>query len=192
MLLTRRAALLAAGQGLLGAALVARLYQLQILESDRYTLLAEENRINLRLLAPVRGRILDRFGVTLADNGRSYCVVVVPEQAGDLDAMLRALSSVIQLDDAEQRRVIREARRKHSFVPVVVRTNLSWREVAHIEAAVPELPGVSIEEGLARNYPYGALAAHVLGYVAAVSDKDLTGDPLLELPDFRIGKSGVE
>jgi penicillin-binding protein 2 len=192
MLLTRRAVLLAAGQGVLGAALVARLYQLQILESDRYTLLAEENRINLRLLAPVRGRILDRFGVSLADNRRNYCVVVVPEQAGDLDATLRALSSVIELDDAEQRRVVREARRKHSFVPVVVRANLSWREVAHIEAAVPELPGVSIEEGLARNYPYGAMTAHILGYVAAVSEKDLTGDPLLELPDFRIGRSGVE
>ena len=87
--LTRRAALLAAGQGVLGAALVARLYQLQILDSDRYTVLAEENRINLRLLAPLRGRILDRFGVTLADNRRNYRVVVVPEQAGDLDATLR-------------------------------------------------------------------------------------------------------
>ncbi len=191
-LLTRRAALLAAGQGVLGAALVARLYQLQILESDRYAVLAEENRINLRLLAPVRGRILDRFGVTLADNRRNFRVVVVPEQAGDLAATLRALSSVVELGEAEQRSVLREARRKHSFVPVVVRDNLSWQEVARIEVAVPELPGVSIEEGLVRNYPYGAIAAHVLGYVAAVSEKDLTGDPLLELPDFRIGKSGVE
>ena len=191
-LLTRRAALLAAGQGMLGAALVARLYQLQILESDRYTVLAEENRINLRLLAPVRGRILDRFGVRLADNRRNYRVVVVPEQAGDLEATLRALGGVIELGEADQRRVLREAQRKHSFVPVVVRANLSWQEVARIEVAIPELPGVSIEEGLVRNYPYGAMIAHVLGYVAAVSEKDLTGDPLLELPDFRIGKSGIE
>src|SRR3954469_16874649 len=191
-LLTRRAALLAAGQGVLGAALVARLYQLQILESDRYTLLSEENRINLRLLPPVRGRILDRFGVSLADNRSHYRVVVVPEQAGDLDATLRALGGVIELGEAEQRRVLREARRKHGFVPVVVRANLSWQEVARIEVAIPELPGVSIEEGLVRNYPHGAIAAHVLGYVAAVSENDLTGDPLLELPDFRIGKSGVE
>ncbi len=191
-LLTRRTALLAAGQGVLGAALVARLYQLQILESDRYAVLAEENRINLRLLAPVRGRILDRFGVTLADNRRNFRVIVVPEQAGDLAATLRALASVVEFNEGEQRAVLREARRKHSFVPVVARDNLSWQEVARIEVAVPELPGVSIEEGLVRNYPYGALAAHVLGYVAAVSEKDLTGDPLLELPDFRIGKSGVE
>src|SRR4051794_22654830 len=189
---TRRAALLAAGQGLLGAALVARLYQLQILESGHYAVLAEENRINLRLLAPVRGRILDRFGASLADYRRNYRVVVVPEQAGDLEATLRSLGELIELDDADRGRVLREARRKHDFVPVVVRANLSWQEVARIEVAIPELPGVAIEEGLLRNYPYGALTAHVLGYVAAVSEKDLTGDPLLELPDFRIGKSGIE
>ena len=191
-LLSRRAALLAAGQGVLGAALVARLYQLQILESDRYAVLAEENRVSLQLLAPVRGRILDRFGVRLADNRRNYRVVVVPEQAGDLGETLRALGGVIDLGETEQRRILREASRKHSFVSVVVRANLSWQEVAHIEVAIPELPGVSIEEGLVRNYPHGAMTAHVLGYVAAVSDKDQTGDPLLELPDFRIGRSGVE
>ena len=66
----------------------ARLYQLQILEKDRYTVLADENRINLRLLAPPRGRILDRFGVALADNRQNYRVVVVPEQAGDIEATL--------------------------------------------------------------------------------------------------------
>ena len=64
--------------------------------------------------------------------------------------------------------------------------------MARIEVAVPELAGVAIDEGLVRHYPYGATAAHVLGYVAAVSEKELTGDPLLELPDFRIGKSGIE
>ena len=140
----------------------------------------------------MRGRILDRFGVALADNRRNYRVVVVPEQAGDLEATLRRAG---RRDRARRGRPAPRAargRRKHSFVPVVVRANLSWQEVARIEVAIPELPGVSIEQGLVRNYPYGATAAHVLGYVAAVSEKELTGDPLLELPDFRIGKSGVE
>ena len=77
-------------------------------------------------------------------------------------------------------------------MPLVVRANLSWEEMARIEVAVPELAGVAIDQGLIRHYPYGPTAAHVLGYVAAVSEKELTGDPLLELPDFRIGKSGIE
>jgi penicillin-binding protein 2 len=191
-LVTRRAALLAGGQALLGAALVGRMYQLQVLEKDRYRVMADENRINLRLVAPPRGRILDRFGVPLAENQPNYRVVVVAEQAGDLEATLAALGTLIEIGDAERRRVLREARRKHSFVPLVVRANLNWEEMARIEVAIPELPGIAVEQGLSRHYPYGGTAAHVLGYVAAVSEKELTGDPLLELPDFRIGKSGVE
>jgi penicillin-binding protein 2 len=191
-LLTRRAALLAGGQTVVAAILAGRMYQLQILDKDRYSLLADENRINLRLLAPPRGRILDRSGIAIADNRQNYQVVIVPEQTDDLEATLAALGTLIEISDADRRRVLRDARRKHSFVPLMVRANLGWNEVAKIEVAVPELAGVAIEQGMIRNYPYGPIAAHVLGYVAAVAEKDLTGDPLLELPDFRIGKSGVE
>lgn len=188
----RRAAILAGGQTLLVAALSARLYQLQIVDSDRYKVLANENRINLRLMAPPRGRILDRFGAALADNRQNYHLVIVAEQVGDIDATLATLAALIEVGEADRHRVIREMRRKHSFVPVVVRANLSWDEMARIEVAIPELPGVSIEQGLSRYYPFGATAAHAVGYVAAVTEQELTGDPLLELPDFRIGKSGVE
>jgi penicillin-binding protein 2 len=191
-LLSRRAAVIAGGQALLGAALVGRLYQLQILQQDRYTVLADENRINLRLLVPPRGRIFDRFNVALADNRQNYRVVLVPEQASDIPATLDALATLIEITDLDRRRVLRDVRRRHPFIPVEIRGNLTWQEMARIEVAVPELPGVSIEQGLTRSYPFADAAAHVLGYVAAVSDKELTGDPLLELPDFRIGKSGIE
>ncbi|MBV9860089.1 MAG: penicillin-binding protein 2 [Alphaproteobacteria bacterium] len=191
-LLTRRAVLLGGGQVLLVTALAGRLYQLQIVDKDRYAVLADENRINLRLLAPPRGRILDRFGVVLAGNHLNYRAVIVPEQVRDLEATLAALGTVIEVGEADRRRVLRDARRKHSFVPLAVRGNLSWAEVARVEVAAPELPGVSVEQGLTRYYPFGTATAHVLGYVAAVSEKELTGEPLLELPDFRIGKSGVE
>jgi len=191
-LLTRRAALLAGAQAVLGGALAGRMYQLQILDRDKYALMAEENRINLRLLAPPRGKILDRFGVALADNRPNYRVVVVPEQAGNLEATVAAIGKLIEVAEADHHRILRDAQRKHTFVPLVVRANLTWEEMARIEVAMPELPGVSIEQGLIRDYPYGTGASHMLGYVAAVSEKELTGDPLLELPDFRIGKSGVE
>ncbi|HYU11804.1 MAG TPA: penicillin-binding protein 2 [Stellaceae bacterium] len=191
-LLTRRAALLAGSQALLGVTLAGRMYQLQIVDKDRYTVMADENRINLRLLTPPRGRIFDRFGVALADNRPNYRVVVVPEQAGNLEATLAALGGLIEITEADQRRVMRDANRKHALVPLVVRSNLSWEEMARIEVAIPELAGVSVEQGLIRSYPYGSTASHALGYVAAVSEKELTGDPLLELPDFRIGKNGVE
>src|SRR5215472_17251651 len=191
-ILTRRAAILAGGQAILLAALAGRMYQLQILESDRYTVLADENRINLQLLAPQRGRILDRFGMPLADNHQNYRLVIVPEQAGDIPATLDALGGMIEIGEAERHRILREIRRKHPFVPIVIRANLSWDEMARGEVAIPELPGVAIEEGLTRSYPFGETASHAVGYVAAVTEAELNGDPLLELPDFRSGKSGIE
>ncbi|HTZ77200.1 MAG TPA: penicillin-binding protein 2 [Stellaceae bacterium] len=191
-LLTRRAAIIGGAKvGLLGA-LAGRLYYLQVMQADRYAMLADENRINLRLLAPPRGLITDRFGVAMASNRQNYRVVLVAEQAGDIDSTLDAVGALITLSETDRRRVLREIRRKHSFVPVVVRENLSWDEMARIEVNAPELPGVSIEQGLTRHYPFGEMASHVVGYVAAVSEKELTGDPLLELPDFRIGKNGAE
>ena len=191
-LLTRRAAILGASQAILFTALAQRMYQLQIVESDRYLVLADENRINLQLLAPARGRILDRFGAALAGNRQNYRVVVIAEQAGDITTTLDALAQLIEIGEGDRRRVLREIRRKHPFVPIAVRSNLSWDEMARIEVAIPELPGVAIEQGLTRSYPLGETAAHAIGYVAAVSEAELNGDPLLELPDFRIGKSGIE
>jgi penicillin-binding protein 2 len=191
-LLTRRAAILGAGQAILIGALAERMYQLQVVEKDRYALLADENRINLQLLPPQRGRILDRFGAALADNHQNYRLVVIAEQAGDIAATLEALAGLIEIGEGDRRRVFRDIKRKHPFVPVVVRGNLNWDEMARIEVAIPELPGVAIEQGLARSYSLGETAAHAIGYVAAVSEAELNGDPLLELPDFRVGKSGIE
>jgi penicillin-binding protein 2 len=192
-LLTRRAILVAGGQlGLLGT-LVARLYYLQVVQSDRYVMQADENRINIRLLAPPRGRILDRFGVPLAANKPTFRAVLVAEQAGDIPATLDAVATLIPLTDADRRRVLRDVKSKLSFVPVVLREDLSWDEMARVEVNTLELPGVSIEQALTRYYPFGEEISHTVGYVAAVSEEDLSNDdPLLELPDFRIGKSGIE
>lgn len=191
-LFTRRVALLGAGKGVLIGALVGRMYYLQIIEADRYRTLAEENRINLRLLPPPRGRIMDRFGTPLAVNQQNFRVLLISEQTQDEQATLNALSTIIPLTDYDRQRIARDIRRKRSFVPVTVRENLTWDEMAAIQVNAPDLPGIVIDEGLARYYPHGADVAHVLGYVAVVSEKDLTGDPLLELPGFRIGKEGIE
>jgi penicillin-binding protein 2 len=189
---TRRSLLLGGGQALLLGSLAARMYYLQILESDRYSMLAEDNRINLRLLPPPRGRIVDRFGTQLAGNRQTYRLVLVREQSPDLAATLQALIEIIDLSAAERARILREMERKRGFVPVTVRDNLSWEQVSRIEINAPDLPGVNIDVGQTRFYPYGNAMAQVLGYVAAVAESELTGEPLLELPGFRIGKIGVE
>ena len=191
-LISRRMFMLAAGNGVLISALAGRLYYLQVLESERYSTLADENRINLRLLPPPRGRIVDRLGRPLAVNRQDYRVFLIAEQASDVEATLDALGSLVEISDAERNRVLKELGRKRKFVPVTVRDGLDWEAVAKIEVNAPDLPGISIDEGQSRHYPHGEIGAHLLGYVAAVSEKELTGDPLLEIPDFRIGKGGIE
>ncbi len=189
---SRRTAMLAGGKALLLSALVGRMYYLQVIEADRYRTLADENRINFRLLAPPRGRIVDRFGVPIADNQQNYRVVLIPEQTEDVEETLLRLGRIIPIRKGEKKHIMREIRRKRSFVPVTLRENLNWEDVARIEVNTPDLPGVMIDVGQSRFYPFATETAHVLGYVAAVSEGETKGDPLLELPGFRIGKSGIE
>ncbi|GAA4252941.1 penicillin-binding protein 2 [Azospirillum formosense] len=191
-LLTRRAAVLG-GLKLAGlSALVGRLYYLQVVESARFTMLAEENRISLRLVAPSRGTIVDRFGAPLAVNQQNYRVVVVSERTRNIQDTLDKISKIVPLTDGDRRRVMRELHRKRRFVPVTVRENLTWEQVATIEMNTPDLPGVAIEVGEIRHYPEAEATAHILGYVGAVSEAELNGDPVLSLPGFRIGKAGME
>ena len=190
--LTRRALVLGGLKTALLGVLGTRLYILQVQENERYRVLAEENRINMRLLAPSRGQIVDRFGVPLAVNRQNFRVVMVEEQAGDVAATLDRLSRIVPLSEAERARVLRDAERTRAFVPITVRDNLTWGQVTRLDVHGPELPGLSIEVGELRDYPFAEATGHVLGYVGAVAEQDLTGDPVLTLPGFRIGKTGLE
>ena len=191
---SRRALVLGGVQVGLFGALLARLYRLQIEESSSYRLLAESNRVNQRLLVPPRGRILDRAGRPIATNVPTYRVRLVPEQADGVRGTLLRLASLIAMPPARIDEVIAQARVTRSFLPLTVREDLSWDEVAGIAVHAPDLPGVLLDQGLLRDYPDGAALAHVLGYLGPVTKEELEADsdPLLQLPDFRIGKSGVE
>lgn len=191
-LLTRRALVLGGVNLALASTLVGRLYQLQVVDSDRYRMLAEDNRINYQLLAPPRGRLLDRFGAPVAVNRQTYRVVLIPEQAGSVEETLDALDRIIRIEPYERERILREVKRKMAFLPITVRDNLTWSEVSRVEVNAPTLPGIMVDVGQSRFYPYGPIAAHLVGYVAAVSESDLSDDPLLTLPGFRVGKNGVE
>ena len=176
------------------AALIGRLYYLQIVERDRYTMLAEDNRISLRLLAPPRGLITDRFGVPLAVNEQNFSAIIVSERAGDVHQILEQVGRLIPLTEADERRIQRDIQRSRSFAPITIKENLTWDQVSAIEVNLPDLPGVSIDVGQVRSYPFGEALSHVLGYVGAAAEKDVevSNDPLLTLPGFKVGKGGME
>ncbi|MBR1945999.1 MAG: penicillin-binding protein 2 [Alphaproteobacteria bacterium] len=192
--LTRRAAMLAGGQLFLSSVLLSRMYYLQVLEADRYKTLAEENRISTRLVAPPRGLIFDRFGQPMAQNNQNFRVLVISEQTeGNLNATLEALNKILPLTDGEIQRIRKDVRRSRDFTPVTIRENLTWEQMAAIQLNAPDLPGIIIDEGLSRFYPFKEASAHLLGYVGAVSEEEIaSGNPLLKLPGFRVGKSGIE
>jgi penicillin-binding protein 2 len=189
---TRRAVLLGGGQALLFSALVGRMYYLQVLQTDQYRLLAEENRVNLHLLPPLRGKIVDRFGMPLAVNNPNYRVVVVPEQTANMRGTLQTLARMLPLSAEEIERLVRDRTRQRAFLPITVKANLDWNMVSRIEVNLPDLPGASIEVDQSRSYPFGGATSHVLGYVGTPSESEVGDDPLLQLPGFRIGKNGLE
>jgi penicillin-binding protein 2 len=181
--------------------LAGRLYQLQIENGELYRDQAEDNRINQRLLAPLRGRILDRFGVALAGNRRNYRVLIVPEQTrGGVAVTLDALANVIPIDERTRAKVLKDAAANRSFVPLVVAENLSWEDFARLNLDLPYLPGVQPEVGDTRDYPFTEELSHVLGYVAplspdekvAMAETEAVDDPLSDVPGLRVGKRGIE
>ncbi|MEL7180619.1 MAG: penicillin-binding protein 2 [Pseudomonadota bacterium] len=195
-MISRRALVMGGVQlGVIGA-LGWRLQSMQVEQADQFRLLAEENRINIRLLPPSRGLIFDRNGFAVAANEQNYRVVMVREDAGDVGEVLAKLTEIVDIDPSDLSRAMEEMQRRSPFVPVTIADRLSWEDVAQINLNTPALPGIQAEVGLSRVYPWGADLAHVVGYVGPVSDFDLSRiddpDPLLQIPKFQIGKTGAE
>ena len=194
--ITRRSLFMGGCMAATMAVLAGRMRFLGVEEADQFQLLAEENRVNVQLIPPARGLILDRNGKLIAGNEQNYRVVITKEGAGDVEAVLNRLSHLITMTANDMARVLRDVERNSSFVPIPVKERLSWEEMSRVALNAPALPGVTPEVGLSRAYPRDTDFAHVVGYVGPVSEKDLEGlenpDPLLRIPKFQIGKIGVE
>jgi len=174
--------------GLLGA----RLYQVQVNEGARYTTLANENRISARMVAPPRGRILDRYGTVIGGNITNWRAIMMVEQSNNIAGTLDTFANLLSLSDWERSRIERELHRRRKYIPILLREFLSWDEMALIEVNAPDLPGIVVDSGTTRHYPFGQKLAHVVGYVAPPNEADVADDPLLALPGLRIGRSGME
>jgi penicillin-binding protein 2 len=194
--LTRRGLLIGGLQVGFAGVLAWRMQNLQVDQADQYRLLADENRINVRLIPPARGEIYDRNGVILAKNEPSYRITILPEDAGDIDMVLRKLGYLVYLSPDDIKRIKAEAKRSAPFLPVTVLNRVSWDDISRVAVNSPALPGIATEVGLSRQYPLEKNFAHVVGYVGPVSERDLQRsedpDPLLRIPRFQIGKVGVE
>ena len=191
---SRRSFVLGGAQLSIGALLATRMAYLSIFENERYALQAESNRVNLSLIPPRRGWIIDHMGQPLALNRTVFRVDIIPDRVKDVPATLDTLTQILNLTLDERDRIARDVEKGAGFQPVQVAENLDWERYAAISIRAPDLPGVQPAQGFARYYPEGAAVGHLLGYVGAASAKDYekTKDPLYVTPGFKIGKEAIE
>jgi penicillin-binding protein 2 len=189
--MTRRGLLLGGLATVTVGALVSRLYYLQFMKADQYKVLAEGNRVKLQILPPPRGLMLDRNGVTIAGRRQNFRLLLEPEQARKVHEVLERLQKIVPLSENKLKEVRRQLRGR-SGPTQLLKEYLTWDEVAAIEFHTPDLPGIVVDVGEMRDYPLSDKAAHLLGYVGAVSQADNPDTPLLKQPGFRIGKGGLE
>jgi len=177
------------------ALLLGRLYWLQVVESDRYRDLSENNRLRLRTVRAPRGLILDRKGRAIAETQGSFDLVCSPVDVKDLEAEIGLLGEIVEFDadDNEVRDKIRRAMRSNPYSGITVARDLRFEQVSVIEFNRENLPGFSVLVEAKRSYPYGTAFAHVLGYVGEVSQEELdqSEDDSLEMGDL-VGKYGLE
>jgi penicillin-binding protein 2 len=189
---TRRALVVAGAQTLLLGGLAARLRQVQVQEGGRYTTMAEDNRVTARMIAPGRGRILDRFGNVLAGSLINWRALLVIEQTIDVRESLDNFSAIAPLTDTERARIERDLHHGKSFIPILIKEFLTRDQMTKIEVNAPDLPGILVDVGTNRTYNHPYDLAHILGYVAPPNENDMNGDPLMALPGVKVGRAGVE
>ena len=193
-LLSRRTFLLGLGKGVLFSTIFFRLAYLQLFKSDQYKVLAEKNRISLRLIPPLRGNILDRNDNVLALNKNSYNVLIEGNKSrSEIEETVEKISRIIYLNDTDINKIYNTfSTKKKSDLPIVIKKNLKWNELSSLNVNLINLPNVFIEKGIRREYPFENIAAHVIGYMADPKKSDIKANPILQMMKTDIGRSGIE
>ncbi len=187
----RRSFILGLGKGILLTGLLGRLIHLQIFSRDYYRTLADRNRIQMRLIAPPRGQIVDNVGKILAINQNVYRCLITPDSNANIESEVSILQSLLRLSDTEAKELQKQLEQQ-SKIASIVKERLTWEEMASLQLKLPDLPGLIIEKAQIRQYIQPDILCHVVGYVAQASQKDLDEHHIEPIPGLRIGKSGLE
>ncbi|NBC36319.1 penicillin-binding protein 2 [Novosphingobium sp. FSY-8] len=190
----RRSILVGSIQGGIGVLLAARMTYIAVAENQHYVTMAESNRVNLSLIPPRRGWILDRNGQPLASNRADFRVDIIPDKLTDKDTAVATLADVLGLSDIDRQDLNDRLEKASGFQPVEVAAHLEWEKFAALSVRMPDMPGVVPQRSFSRFYPTGPCVGHLIGYVGAANAKDYENEknPLLVTPGFKIGKDGLE
>lgn len=170
--------------------LVTAFFRVQVVSSERYALESEDNRLREVSLPAPRGLIVDRHGTVLAENVPGYSVSMVASSLDSLVAMVDRLAPILSLTPEEERRIFEQYQQRPTE-PALVRRDASFAVVSALEERRPWNPGLVIRSDPKRRYPFGALTAHVVGYVGEVTEAELRAGEYDRGGDL-VGRSGLE
>ncbi len=192
----RRSIIIGVSQLILVGFLIKQMRQIQLNETEKYRLLAEENRIDIQIIPPLRGLIFDNDGTLLAKNKENYRIRIVRDKNSNLSKVIDDFSKIINIRDERKIQILKKLQEQRSKSSTIIADNVNWYEFKKVVANLPSLPGIIPEVELQRYYTQSEILAHLLGYVGSISSKDIkrisNDDPILQIEDFKIGKVGIE
>ncbi len=170
---------------------VIRLFHLQIIKGEVYNKLSEQNRVRIIKIPAPRGIIYDRNGIPLVENIPSFSVSLSPEYTQNID--IKILSEILNIPEEEIANKIKK-KPESIYIPIRIKENLTFKEVAMLEARKSEIPGLIIEIEIKRHYVYKEATAHLIGYLGKITEEHIKNNPSFrELPSyFKVGQAGLE
>ncbi|MGB1360702.1 MAG: penicillin-binding protein 2 [Alphaproteobacteria bacterium] len=176
-------------------ALASRLYYLQHLNSNKYKTLSDRNRFKVNIIPSNRGAITDETGAEISNAKQVFRVQILKHDMKSFLSSLENLKQYIKITPEQEEKIIKKAKRTRKYTYILIKEHISWKDMSRIQVNKTKLYGVNVSMGETRSYPYKNLFAHVVGYVGKISHRDVKDnkdDPLLFVPGFEIGKSGIE
>lgn len=171
--------------------ILLRLWQIQILNTEKYKKLAEQNRVRIIKIPAPRGIIYDRNGIPLVENIPSFAALISPEYTDRVDVNI--LAKILNVSTEELQKKFKK-KSESIYIPIRIKEDLTFKEIAMLEARRSEIPGLIIEIEMKRHYPFGSATAHLLGYLGKITDQQIKNNPKYQnVPSyFLVGQTGLE
>ena len=194
-LITRRMFILSSLKIAVFIGIICRLFYLQISENIKWRSLSDKNRLREWKIPPQRGIIEDYFGEKIAKNSQVFQLHMIPEDVPNLEELFFRLSKIIDFNERKKSNLVKRLKKRKPWEPIIISDNLSWSEFSRLNLFLHETPGIKPVVSIARKYIEDGSFSHIIGYVSAVSVKDLENSALLRkinIPGLKTGKNGLE
>jgi penicillin-binding protein 2 len=175
--------------------IIGRLFYLQISENIKYRSLSDKNRLREWKVVPQRGIIEDYFGQKIATNKQVFQLHMLPEDVPNIEVLFFKLSKLINFNEREKTNLLKRLKKRKPWQPIIISDNLSWPEFSRLNLFLHETQGIKPVVAVARQYIKDGSFSHLIGYVSAISVRDLENNKFLRsinVPGLKTGKSGLE